>query len=109
MMAEFFASSFWTGFLWPLIVMVAQSVLLLVDLAPGKRRLGGSALAQVFGQLGDESPDMDDPALVRRAFLGLAARAPHRYLVLDATEPVEHVAAAVAARVDELLAAAVAR
>src|SRR6059036_2703647 len=31
-MAEFFASAFWTGFLWPLIVMVAQSVLLLVVL-----------------------------------------------------------------------------
>src|SRR6202171_1023034 len=31
-MAEFFASGFWTGFLWPLIVMVAQSVLLLVVL-----------------------------------------------------------------------------
>jgi NADH-quinone oxidoreductase subunit H len=29
-MAEFFASTFWTGFLWPLIVMVAQSLLLLV-------------------------------------------------------------------------------
>src|SRR3954465_9299042 len=28
-MAEFFASAFWTGFLWPLIVMIAQSVLLL--------------------------------------------------------------------------------
>src|SRR4051812_42542867 len=31
-MAEFFASSFWTGFLWPLIVMIAQSLLLLVVL-----------------------------------------------------------------------------
>ena len=31
-MAEFFASGFWTGFLWPLIVMVAQSVMLLVIL-----------------------------------------------------------------------------
>src|SRR5436853_5735870 len=30
MMAEFFASSFWTGFLWPLIVMIAQSLLLLI-------------------------------------------------------------------------------
>src|SRR5260221_11346580 len=29
-MADFFASSFWTGFLWPLIIMVAQSLLLLV-------------------------------------------------------------------------------
>src|SRR5438477_6558616 len=31
-MAEFFASAFWTGFLWPLIIMIAQSVLLLVIL-----------------------------------------------------------------------------
>jgi NADH-quinone oxidoreductase subunit H len=31
-MAEFFASSFWTSFLWPLIVMIAQSLLLLVVL-----------------------------------------------------------------------------
>jgi NADH-quinone oxidoreductase subunit H len=31
-MTEFFASSFWTGFLWPLIVMVAQSLLVLVVL-----------------------------------------------------------------------------
>src|SRR6266513_1528942 len=31
-MAESFASTFWTGFLWPLIVMVAQSLLLLVVL-----------------------------------------------------------------------------
>src|SRR5271154_2665117 len=29
-MADFFASEFWTGFLWPLIVMVAESLLLLV-------------------------------------------------------------------------------
>jgi NADH-quinone oxidoreductase subunit H len=29
-MTEFFASAFWTGFLWPLIVMVAESLLLLV-------------------------------------------------------------------------------
>src|SRR5438874_371259 len=31
-MAEFFASGVWTGFLWPLMVMVAQSLLLLVVL-----------------------------------------------------------------------------
>src|SRR4051794_21316604 len=29
-MTELFASSFWTGFFWPLIVMIAQSLLLLV-------------------------------------------------------------------------------
>ena len=32
MVADFFASAFWTGFLWPLIIMVAESVLLLVVL-----------------------------------------------------------------------------
>src|SRR6202166_2219761 len=32
-MADFFASGFWTGFLWPLIVMVAESVLLLLAIA----------------------------------------------------------------------------
>jgi NADH-quinone oxidoreductase subunit H len=31
-MAEFFASAFWTGFLWPLLVMLGQSLLLLVVL-----------------------------------------------------------------------------
>jgi phosphoribosylformylglycinamidine synthase len=44
------------------------SVLLFIDLTPGKSRLGGTALAQVLGQLGNESPDMDDPDLVRRSF-----------------------------------------
>ncbi|PWN21518.1 phosphoribosylformylglycinamidin [Microstroma glucosiphilum] len=33
--------------------------LLFVDLAAGKTRLGGSVLAQVFGQLGDDCPDVD--------------------------------------------------
>src|SRR5258708_14985011 len=28
-MAEFFASAFWTGFLWPLLIMLGQSLLLL--------------------------------------------------------------------------------
>ena len=34
--------------------------LLLVDLGAGKARLGGSCLAQVFNQLGDTPPDLDD-------------------------------------------------
>lgn len=47
---------------------LADGVLLHVDLASGRRRLGGSALAHAFGQLGDEVPDMDDVALFKRAF-----------------------------------------
>jgi len=33
--------------------------LVLLDVSGGRRRLGASVLAQVFGQLGDESPDVD--------------------------------------------------
>jgi phosphoribosylformylglycinamidine synthase len=44
------------------------SVLFFIDCSGGRYRLGGSALAQVQGRIGDESPDMDDPALVGRAF-----------------------------------------
>jgi len=46
----------------------ADSVLFLADLAAGRRRLGGSALLHSLGQLGAESPDMDDPQLLKRAF-----------------------------------------
>ncbi|GAG88438.1 unnamed protein product, partial [marine sediment metagenome] len=45
-----------------------ESKLMLIDLAPGKNRLGGSAVAQVFGQIGNESPDVDSPALLANAF-----------------------------------------
>ncbi|MBM4267337.1 MAG: phosphoribosylformylglycinamidine synthase [Deltaproteobacteria bacterium] len=39
--------------------------LLLIDLGAGKSRLGGSALAQVYGAVGTEPPDVDDPVLLR--------------------------------------------
>lgn len=35
--------------------------LILVDLARGKTRLGGSILAQVYEQFGDQAPDLDEP------------------------------------------------
>ncbi|XP_054263875.1 phosphoribosylformylglycinamidine synthase [Macrosteles quadrilineatus] len=41
--------------------------LVLVDLS-GRARLGGSALAQCYSQLGDTPPDVDDPQLLKRAF-----------------------------------------
>ncbi|MCG3170621.1 MAG: Phosphoribosylformylglycinamidine synthase [Pseudomonadales bacterium] len=37
-----------------------DSLLLLVDLGRGRNRLGGSALAQVYNQVGDRVPDVDD-------------------------------------------------
>lgn len=48
-----------------------DSTLLYIDLGSGKNRLGGTSLAQVLGRLGSESPDMDDPELVKRAFLAV--------------------------------------
>jgi len=42
--------------------------LLLVDLSNGWSRLGGSALAQVYSQVGDRTPDVDDPGMLGRAF-----------------------------------------
>lgn len=48
-----------------------KSKLMLLDLAPGKNRLGGSALAQAFSQIGAESPDVDDPLLLANAFWAL--------------------------------------
>ncbi|HEX4858427.1 MAG TPA: phosphoribosylformylglycinamidine synthase, partial [Usitatibacteraceae bacterium] len=43
--------------------------LALIDLAAGRQRLGGSALAQVYGQAGDAVPDLEDPELLK-AFFG---------------------------------------
>ncbi len=37
-----------------------DTLLMLFDLGCGKNRLGGSALAQVFNQLGDAPPDLDE-------------------------------------------------
>lgn len=52
----------------PDIKKPGESSLLLLDLAPGQYRLGGSALAQVHKQVGDTSPDVEDAETLVRAF-----------------------------------------
>ncbi|MBC8023690.1 MAG: phosphoribosylformylglycinamidine synthase, partial [Burkholderiales bacterium] len=42
--------------------------LVLVDLGAGRNRLGGSILAQACSALGNEAPDLDDPAVLRSFF-----------------------------------------
>jgi phosphoribosylformylglycinamidine synthase len=42
--------------------------LILVDLGKGANRLGGSALAQVYKQLGHHAPDLDDAAMLKAFF-----------------------------------------
>ena len=44
------------------------SALLLIDLGGGRNRLGGSCLAQVYNQLGDEPADLDDPKRLAQLF-----------------------------------------
>ena len=49
-----------------------ESELLLVDLGGGHARLGGSILAQVFGETGHEAPDVADPEALGALFAALA-------------------------------------
>jgi len=48
-----------------------DSELVLLDLSAGNQRLGGSILAQVYQQVGTQTPDVDDTALLKRGFLAL--------------------------------------
>lgn len=45
--------------LTPQLQAVDESILIFIDLANGKQRLGGSAIAQVYEQTGNETPDLD--------------------------------------------------
>ena len=47
---------------------VGESTVFFVDLAEGMRAIGGSALAQVFGEVGDESPDLRNVQLLKDYF-----------------------------------------
>ncbi|KAK7921642.1 phosphoribosylformylglycinamidine synthase [Apiospora marii] len=51
---------------------VGDTLLMYVDLAQGRKALGGSALAQSFGQVGNESPDVRDVELLRDYFDAIA-------------------------------------
>ena len=46
---------------------IGETILLFVDLS-GHKALGGSAIAQVFGQVGDEVPDVHDVQLLKDYF-----------------------------------------
>jgi phosphoribosylformylglycinamidine synthase len=65
----------------PDLKMPGWGKLLFIDLSGGKNRLGGSALAQVYGQVGNEPPDIDDPELLKRAFLAIQELVRRRLLL----------------------------
>ncbi len=54
--------------LTPELQAYEDTELWLLDLGEGRNRLGGSALAQVFGVTGDATPDVHAPALLKAFF-----------------------------------------
>ncbi len=48
-----------------------DTLLLFIDLAHGKQRLGGSCLCQVYEQFGNETPDLEDSSLLTGFFNAL--------------------------------------
>ena len=49
------------------------SVLILIDLGCGRNRLGGSILAQVYAQIGNAAPDVDDAQALKHFFEAVQA------------------------------------
>lgn len=52
----------------PLLDISIESELLLIDLGFAQNRLGGSCLAQVYNQIGNISPNLDDSAIFKNFF-----------------------------------------
>lgn len=50
---------------------VGDTRLLLIDLGGGRNRLGGSCLAQVYGETGGATPDLDSPDRLRGFFAAI--------------------------------------
>ncbi len=58
-----------------------ETDLLLVDLGNGRNRLGGSCLAQVYKQLGQTTPDVDNPTQLKGFFNAMQALVAERKLL----------------------------
>ncbi|MGB9094133.1 MAG: phosphoribosylformylglycinamidine synthase, partial [Gallionella sp.] len=54
--------------LTPQLAPYMDTTLLLIDLGQGKKRMGGSALAQVYKQVGDVAPDVDEAQMLKSFF-----------------------------------------
>ena len=54
--------------LTPQLQTNVASKLILIDLGAGKNRMGGSSLAQVYGEIGNVAPDVDDAKQLKHFF-----------------------------------------
>lgn len=52
-------------------LQAGDTTLILIDLGQGKARMGGSMLAQVLNQFGDQVPDVDDPQQLKSLVLAI--------------------------------------
>ncbi|MDP8566851.1 phosphoribosylformylglycinamidine synthase [Methylophilus aquaticus] len=50
---------------------LGDTELILIDLGNGQNRMGGSSLAQVYSQLGNQVPDVDQPAQLKAFFAAI--------------------------------------
>ncbi len=57
------------GVVTPVLISDDENILICIDLGGGANRLGGSALAQVYGQIGKVPPDIDAPEDLKSFFL----------------------------------------
>lgn len=57
----------------PQLVNDSSTLLVAIDLGQGLNRLGGSALAQVYKQLGNQAPDVNHPSLLNGFFHSIQA------------------------------------
>lgn len=57
--------------LTPQLKLEKGNALILIDLGRGKNRLGGSILGETYQQLGDASPDVDNPQDLKQFFLAI--------------------------------------
>ena len=57
--------------LTPVLDSAIDAAIYLLDLSGGQQRLACSILAQVYGQVGTETPDVDEPELLRNGLLAI--------------------------------------
>jgi len=57
--------------LTPELTLEHDTSLILLDLSGGKRRLACSILAQVYNQVGTQTPDIDDSTILKNGFLAI--------------------------------------
>ncbi len=53
------------------VLSLNNSSLYLIDFSGGNKRLGCSTLAQVYNQVGTQTPDVDDSSLLKKGFLAV--------------------------------------